>query len=85
VVARIGFKDLKRESGFNDYPMYWDKKSDCIAFGPINLLNHSSSPTARLVRDRRECRIDMFAKTDLKKGEELTINYDCKLWFDVIE
>ena len=85
VVSEIGFKDLKKKSSFNDYPMYWNKKTDCIAFGPINLLNHSNNSNAYLVRDYKSNLIKMYAKRTVKKGEEMTINYDCKLWFKVVE
>jgi hypothetical protein len=80
-VSLIEFNALKKKSKFNDYPMWWDKKTDCIAFGVINLLNHNNSPTVYLKRDRRNRLITMYANKDLKIGDECTINYACKLWF----
>jgi len=50
-VSRIGFKDLIKKSKFNDYPMMWDDSSDVIAFGVINLLNHSKDRTVYFVRN----------------------------------
>ena len=83
-VGFIGFDALKEDSKFNDYPMYWNSKTDCISFGVINLLNHAECPSVYIVRDRKKNLMKMYAGRNLKKGEECTIHYACKLWFDVV-
>lgn len=83
-VSLLEIGDIKEASKFNDYPMYWNGKVDCIAFGEINLLNHSDNPSIYLKRDYKKKLIKAYALRPIKTGEELTINYVCKLWFDVV-
>ena len=85
-VAVIG--KLKKDDPFNDYPMYWDGKVDVIAFGAINLLNHAAGNAAKtktcyLKPNRRLKIMSCYAAKDLRAGTELTIDYDCSLWFKV--
>jgi len=47
-VCVINPKDVKKSSSLDAYPIYWDKKKDCIAFGCINLLNHDLDSNVRL-------------------------------------
>lgn len=82
-VGFMGLKDLSDKSEFNHYPMWWNDETDCIAFGVINLLNHNKESTVFLERDFDNRLIHMYAAKDIKKGEELVIDYDCELWFEV--
>ena len=77
--------DILKTSLLDVYPMAWSKKNDCIAFGTINLLNHAKITNTTLKRDKKHNLIMAYAKTDVKKGEELTISYACKLWFTPVE
>jgi hypothetical protein len=79
------YGDIKKSCGLDVYPMFWDKNHDCIAFGYINLLNHDSDSNIRLEQDKKNLLFKAFAKRNIKKGEELTINYRCKLWFSEIK
>ena len=81
-VGLIGFKDLTEKSEFNHYPMWWNDKTDCIAFGAINLLNHSKESNVYLKRDYKKRLISMYALKFIKHGTELVIDYNCELWFD---
>jgi len=81
-ISFIGFEDLIDESQFKKYPMYWNKKVDCISFGIINLLNHSKKSNVRLKRDYKFKLIRAYAIKSILSGTELTIDYDCPLWFD---
>jgi hypothetical protein len=80
-ISLIGFNDLNEKSTFNDYPMFWNKKSDCICFGVLNLLNHSETPNINLKRDYPNKLIRAYAYKNIVRGDELTIHYACKLWF----
>ena len=75
--------DIKQGCELDNYPMWWTNRVDCLAFGVINLLNHSDNPNVRLVRNYRKRSISCIAKRDIHPGEELAIDYDCKLWFKV--
>jgi SET domain-containing protein len=69
----------------------WGKTYErgCIAFGYGSLYNHSYSPNARYRFYQKQKQIRYYALRDIKKGEEITINYNYhpeskkKLWFDV--
>lgn len=80
-ISPIGFKDIIKKSKFNDYPMYWTKKEDCVAFGVINLLNHSNHPNICLKRDYKRKLIWAYSLENIPPDVELTIDYDCGLWF----
>src|SRR3989344_6646478 len=80
-VALMDFDDIKKSSNLDMYPMYWSKKKDCICFGVINLLNHSQTPSVYLKRDYKKKLIKCYAKRDLSTGEELTISFQCPIWF----
>jgi hypothetical protein len=84
-VSLMEVGDIKGTSLLDVYPMGWSKKNDCIAFGVINLLNHSKNSNITLKRDKKNHLIRAYAKGNIKKGEELTINYICKLWFKPLE
>ena len=65
----------------NDYPFDFGKGRDCIAFGVVSFCNHSSHPNARWKIDRKNRRLFLYANTNIRYGEEITIRYGCKLWF----
>jgi SET domain-containing protein len=65
--------------------MEWTEGTEAIALGNINLLNHSVLSNVSLTNDFVNLTKSIHAKRDIKLGEELTLNYDCKLWFDVSE
>lgn len=66
-----------------DYSMYWNDEVDCICFGLINILNHSTTQTNTTIeRDFVLKQMTLFATRDIAAGDELFIDYDCELWFD---
>jgi len=64
-------------------------KGTAFAVGPVSFLNHSYTPNARYWIDEDERTIEIVAIRRIKKGDEVTINYnadpddDSPLWFDV--
>ena len=67
----------------NDYVFPWDDTHYAIAFGKISLCNHSYEPNCYWVLDDRHQTITLIAAKDIGDGEELTIPYNCKLWFEL--
>ncbi len=59
--------------------------SAALALGHISLCNHAPEPNAAFVLVTDQERIDLVARGDIAPGEEITIDYDCDLWFDVLE
>lgn len=84
-ITLIDFKDVKEGTPLDAYPMWWNSKKDCIAFGVINLLNHAEITNVVLRRDRKKRLIRAYAKCNIEAGTELTIHYLCKLWFKLFK
>lgn len=56
-----------------------------VVLGLTTILNHAAEPNARL--DKRHVQglgwvFELRARRDIAPDEELTIDYDCPLWFD---
>jgi SET domain-containing protein len=77
----------------DDYSFSWEAeledgdpaKAFAIGLGYLSLYNHSKNSNVRLQRNFSSHLILVFAKRDIKIGEELTINYDIPLWFEEVE
>jgi len=64
--------------------LYKHSGRSAIALGYTSLLSHSYEPNCIFVRHIDELFIDVFAKRNIKMGEELTIDYQMTLWFDPV-
>jgi hypothetical protein len=58
-----------------------DGWSAAIALGSISLCNHATPPTARFELDRQGDTITLYALHNIVAGDEITIDYDCALWW----
>ncbi|WP_336515603.1 SET domain-containing protein [Pollutibacter soli] len=75
----------------HDYIFEWDPgtKSSAMALGYIPIYNHSYTANCEYEMDFDEQTITITTMRDIKKGEELFINYNGdwndgkKVWFDV--
>ncbi len=81
---------LMRKSILSNYVFWW-KKAKAIALGYGSLYNHSYTPNARYITNMENQSIDFYARKDIRKGEEIMINYNgdpkdlSPLWFKVID
>lgn len=68
------------------YLLDWDEEDDdeahCMPLGYIMLYNHSKNANMALEADMEDYTMTAKAIRDIKKGEELTWNYSCDIWFD---
>ena len=64
--------------------LYKHSGRSAIALGYTSLLSHSYEPNCIFVRRIDELLIDVFAKRNIRSGEELTIDYQMTLWFDPV-
>jgi len=72
------------------YIFEWGENKDkcCMALGLIPIYNHSYNSNCEYFMDYDEESIMVKTVREIKKGEELTINYngdwndEAKLWFD---
>lgn len=73
----------------NRYHFVWSKTSTALAMGKGSFINHSYEPNARYESDGRVKEMKFIALRPIKKGEEITVNYNgdhkCKdpIWFKV--
>jgi uncharacterized protein len=70
----------------HDYYFHWDGDPDgegrgAVALGLVALCNHSRRPRARARRNYARETLDLVALLPIAAGEEITIDYNCPLWF----
>ena len=70
----------------HDYYFRWDADSDgegsgAVALGLVALCNHSRRPRARVRRNFAQTALDLVALVPIAAGDEVTIDYNCPLWF----
>ncbi len=82
-----------RESILVTYFFYFGKNKErlAVALGFGSIYNHSYKPNARFKIKHTEKSIDFIALNDIKKDEEITVNYKYgnpknkrPLWFDLL-
>ena len=75
-------------SGIWEYAFEWNTGQVAVALGFGSMYNHSYTPNA-YYQDAGPQQKEFLAWEDIKKGEEITINYNgdpddqSKMWFDV--
>lgn len=77
----------------HDYIFEWGEQRDqcCMALGYIPMYNHSFSSNCEYFMDFDDSSIFIKTVRDVRKGEELTINYngnwndDRTIWFDAMK
>ncbi len=81
-----------RESTLVTYFFYFGKKKErlVIALGFGSIYNHTYEPNARYKENHKEKTIDFIALKNIKKDDEITVNYNygnpkqkSQLWFEV--
>jgi uncharacterized protein len=70
----------------HDYYFRWDGEKDgsergAVALGLVALCNHSRRPRARVRRNLAQGTLDLVALVTIPAGDEVTIDYNCPLWF----
>ena len=70
----------------HDYYFHWDGDPDgegrgAVALGLVALCNHSRRPNARVRRNLTQQTLDLLALAPIAAGDEVTIDYNCPLWF----
>jgi len=71
----------------HDYYFHWDGDPDgegrgAVALGLLALCNHSTLPCARVRRNFARTTLDLIALRPIAAGHEITIDYNCPLWFE---
>lgn len=86
-VITVSKKNVKENGEAPDgYLLQWDADTKgeeyCMPLGYVMMYNHSSKPNIGIESDTEHYTMMVTAQRDIKKGEELTWNYACELWFD---
>ena len=71
----------------HDYYFHWDGDPDgegrgAVALGLVALCNHSRRPNGRVRRNFAQDTLDLVALLPIAAGDEVTIDYNCPLWFE---
>lgn len=67
---------LAKKTILRNYYFMWGKTTSAICFGYGSYYNHSYSPNATYKKKIKEKIIEFIAIKDIKKGEEITVNYN---------
>ena len=86
-VVPFGVSGNWREHKLAEYAFAWEDGEyvEAVAFGLISFCSHSGKPTAKWFRHWGDKTISLVAVVDLKEGDEVTISYGSKVWFEVKE
>ena len=71
----------------HDYYFHWDGDPDgvgrgALGLGLVTLCNHADRANAKVERNLARQTLDLIATAPIAAGEEITIDYGCKLWFE---
>jgi SET domain-containing protein len=74
----------------HDYYFHWagdpeGEGSGAVPLGLVALCNHSRRPNARVRRNHSRETLDLLALAPIAAGDEITIDYNCPLWFEAQE
>jgi SET domain-containing protein len=73
----------------HDYYFVWDDVGEegraAVALGLVSLCNHSRRPSAHVRPNRARGTLDLRALTPIAAGREITIDYNCPLWFEAAD
>ena len=71
------------------YLFWWEggtaDAQSAVVFGFAPFYNHSRSPNLKLIHDFEDRTITFQTIKEVQSDEELTFDYDTKLWFDESE
>jgi len=91
IVVPAGQCALIDKTVLHDYYFHWDGDPEAglesdgrgaVALGLVSLCNHSRRPRARVRRNYARETLDLVALMPIAAGEEVTIDYNCPLWFE---
>ena len=70
------------EHGTTEQNLYDGTGRAAIALGLSSLLNHSYNPNGIFIRQIDDLELELRSGRAISAGEEVTIDYQMKLWFD---
>lgn len=87
IIVPAGECTLLDKTILHDYYFHWDGDPDgegrgAVALGLVSLCNHSRRPRARVRRNHARETLDLVALMPIAASDEVTIDYNCPLWFE---
>jgi SET domain-containing protein len=78
------------ETPLGEHYFHWEGEDDerwlgAVALGVVSLVNHSTNANAGVWQDYERKLLVLEALRPIAAGEEILIDYEIPLWFDVIE
>ena len=67
---------LVKRTELRNYYFMWGKSTSAVCFGYGSIYNHSYKPNATYRKRIKEKMIDFTAIKSIKKGDEITVNYN---------
>lgn len=74
-VILIPKNEISKANLLNLYVYYWDKNYDALSLGLGSLFNHKLKSNVEFYRHESDDYLVFIAKRNIKKGEQLFINY----------
>jgi len=75
VLPRKDYPIIKK-TALRNYYFMWGKATSAICFGYGSFYNHSYQPNATYKKKIKDKVIEFIALKDIKKSEEITVNYN---------
>ena len=76
VLTDIHHDEHMDKTALRNYYFFWNKKNSALVFGYGSLYNHSYNPNTEYVYNYKKKLMVYRAIKNIKKGEELTVNYN---------
>ena len=67
---------IVKKTALRNYYFIWEKVTAAVCLGYGSIYNHSYEPNATYKKKIKEKAIDFVALKDIKKDEEITVNYN---------
>ena len=75
ILVDIEYEDFLEKTNLSGYYFTWNDKYYCIVLGYGGIFNHSKNNNVNFYKDKKNKIMFFKTKKDIKKGEELTIDY----------
>jgi SET domain-containing protein len=76
--------EFLEQTALRNHYWYWNEDAMAFCLGYGALYNHSADPNARIVRKFEQNIMEFVALRKIEADEEITVDYDCPLWFEVV-
>ena len=91
VVMTAAEMELLNKTKLHDYIFHWGEEGGCcMALGAVPIFNHAAPSNCEYFQDNEGELIEIYTVANIKKGEEMTINYNGDadaqgdVWFETV-